>query len=76
VTTVKQDRMATPWSAEAIEAALAAQRIPVAPGRAEKLARAQQALLDAGAGDPLRASLPFDTDTTTFVQALARCAPK
>jgi len=71
---VKQDRMATPWSAEAVEAALSNQGIRLAAGRAEKLARGQQALLDAGAGDPLRAALPFAEDPTSFVLALARCA--
>ena len=62
------------WSAEALEAALSTQGIRLAPGRAEKLARGQQALLDAGASDPLRATLPFAQDPASFVLALARCA--
>jgi hypothetical protein len=56
VTTAKQ------WSAEAIEAALGAQGIALAPGRGERLARGQQALLDA--------------DPSTFLLALARCKAK
>jgi hypothetical protein len=67
VTTAKQ------WSAEAIEAALGAQGLTLAPGRGERLARAQQALLDAGAADPLRAALDFDADSTGFVLAIDRC---
>jgi hypothetical protein len=70
VTTVKQ------WSAEAVEAALDAQGIRVAPGRTEKLARGQQALLAAGAADPLRATLAFEADPPSFVLALARCAAR
>jgi hypothetical protein len=61
------------WSAEAIEAALAAQGIALAPGRAEKLARAQQLLLDASAVDPLRAAIEFDAEPAGFVLALERC---
>ena len=61
------------WSGEAIEAALAAQGITLAPGRAEKLARGQQALLDAGAGDPLRAALEFDAEPLGFAFAMKRC---
>jgi hypothetical protein len=64
VTTAKQ------WSAEAIEAALAAQRIALAPGRAERIARAQQALLDAAlTGD----AADFDADAPGFILALAKC---
>jgi hypothetical protein len=63
VTTAKQ------WSAEAIEAALATQRIALAPGRAERLARAQQALLDAVAVD----AADLDVDAPGFVVALAKC---
>jgi hypothetical protein len=61
------------WSGEAIEAALAAQGIALAPGRAERLARAQQALLEASAADPLRACLPFDADPPGFLLAMAKC---
>jgi hypothetical protein len=60
------------WSGEAIEAALA-QGIVLAPGRAERLARAQQALLDVGAADPLRAALAFDADPPGFLLAMQRC---
>jgi hypothetical protein len=70
VTTAKQ------WSAEAIEAALGAQGIALAPGRGERLARGQQALLDAGAADPLRAVLDFDADPSTFLLAVERCKAK
>jgi hypothetical protein len=61
------------WSGEAIEAAAAAQGIVLAPGRAERLARGQQALLDAGGADPLRASLAFDADPPGFLLAIERC---
>jgi hypothetical protein len=67
VTTAKQ------WSGEAIEAALAAQGIALAPGRAERLARGQQALLDAAAGDPLRAALELDADPPGFLLAMQKC---
>lgn len=67
MTTAKQ------WSSEAIEAALSAQGIGLAPGRGERLARVQQALLDAGAGDPLRASLPFDVEPAGFPLFLSKC---
>ncbi len=60
-------------TAEAIEAALAAQGIALAPGRAERLARGQQALLEASAADPLRAALPFDADPPGFVLVLEKC---
>jgi hypothetical protein len=60
------------WSGEAIEAAVAAQGIALAPGRAERLARGQQALLDAGAADALRGSLSFDADPPGFLLAIER----
>ena len=66
MTAVKQ------WSAEAIEAAVAAQGVALGPGRGERLARGQQSLLDAGSADPLRASLELDTDPPGFVLALGR----
>ena len=59
------------WSAPAVEAALAAQGIALAPGRAERLARAQAALLEAAAADPLLASLEFDADPPRFACILA-----
>jgi hypothetical protein len=61
------------WSAEAIETALAAQGIALAPGRAERVARAQQALLEAAAADPLRAALAFDANPAGYRSALDRC---
>ena len=61
------------WSGEAIEAALAAQGIPLAPGRGERLARGLQALLGASASDPLRESLAFDAEPPGFLLALQRC---
>jgi hypothetical protein len=63
-----------PWSAAAVEAALAAQGIGLAPGRAERLARAQAALLDAAAADPLLASLEFDADPPRFAYVLSERA--
>ena len=60
VTTAKQ------WTSEAIETALASQGIQLAPGRAERLARAQQTLLDASRADPLLGTLDFHADTTSY----------
>ena len=61
------------WSAEALEAALAAQGIALAPGRAERLARGQVALLGAAAADPLLGGLEFEADPTGFASAISRC---
>ena len=61
------------WSAEAIETALAAQGIALASGRAERIARAQQALLEAAAADPLRASLRFDANPAGYPVVLESC---
>lgn len=55
-----------------MEVAAAAQGIALAPGRAERLARAQQALLDAAAADPLRASLAFDAGAAGFLLAIEK----
>jgi hypothetical protein len=60
-------------SGEAIEAALAAQGIALAPGRGERLARGLQALLGASASDPLRESLAFDAEPPGLLLALQRC---
>jgi hypothetical protein len=68
-----QKPMQKQWSAEAIETALAAQGIALAPGRAERVARAQQALLEAAAADPLRAALAFDANPALYPSALDRC---
>ena len=60
--------MPKPLSAEAIEAMLAAQDIPLGPGRAERLAPGVNALAVA---DPLRAGLVFEVDATTYLLALS-----
>ena len=62
--------IAKQWHAEAVEAALAAQGIALAPGRAERIARAQQALLGASAADPLFGTLEFQADPSGFLLAL------
>jgi hypothetical protein len=61
------------WSAEAVEMVLAAQGIALAPGRAERLARAYQGLLEASAADPLLAGLEFDATPTGFLLAMQKC---
>jgi hypothetical protein len=61
------------WTAEAVETTLAAQGIALAPGRAERIARGQAALLEGAAADALRGSLAFDADPTAFVHAAERC---
>jgi len=63
---------AKPWSAAAVEAAAAAQGITLAPGRAERIARAQQALLDASGADPLRAALELEDDPAGFLLAVEK----
>ena len=60
--------MAKPLSAEVIETMLAAQGVPLAPGRAERLAPGVNALAVA---DPLRAGLAFEVDATTYLLALS-----
>jgi len=65
--------MAKQWSPEAVEAVLATQGIALAPGRAVRLARAQQALLEASAADPLRATLEFHADPPGFLLAMQKC---
>jgi hypothetical protein len=57
-----------PLSAEAIEAMLAAQGIPLAAGRAERLAPGVNAL---ALPDPLRAALPFEVDPTSYTLLLS-----
>ena len=61
--------MPKPLSAEVVEAMLAAQDIPLAPGRAERLAPGVNALALA---DPLRAGLAFEVDATSYLLALGR----
>ena len=60
--------MPKPLSPEAIEAMLAAHDIPLAPGRAERLAPGVNAL---AVSDPLRAGLAFEVDATTYLLALS-----
>jgi hypothetical protein len=61
--------MVKPLSPEVVEATLAAQGVPLAPGRAERLAPGVNALAVA---DPLRPALPFEVDATTYLLALSR----
>ena len=61
--------MVKPLSAELIETMLTAQGIPLAPGRAERLAPGVNAL---SVDDPLRAELAFEVDATTYLLALSR----
>lgn len=56
-----------------VEALLEAQGIALAPGRAERLARGLEALLEASAADPLRATLEFHADAPGFVLAMEKC---
>jgi len=52
---------------------LEAQGIALAPGRAERLARGLEGLLQASAADPLRTTLEFHADPPGFVLALDKC---
>jgi len=52
-----------------VEGMLAAQAVPLAPGRAERLVPGVNALAVA---DPLRAALPFEVDPTTYALALSK----
>jgi hypothetical protein len=65
--------MVKQWSAGVVETLLAAQGIALAPGRAERLARGYQALLEASAVDPLLARLELDAVPTAFVLAMQKC---
>jgi hypothetical protein len=58
-----------PLTSETIEALLAAQGVPLAPGRAERLAPGVNAL---NVADPLRDKLPFEVDPTTYLAARQR----
>lgn len=53
-----------------VEETAALQGIRLNPGRAEKIAAALEPLLKAP--DPLRESLDFDVDATTYLKAIAR----
>jgi hypothetical protein len=55
--------MAKPLSSDTIEGLLAAQDIPLAPGRAERLAPGVNVL---NVDDPLRAKIAFEVDPTTY----------
>lgn len=58
------------WTGDAVETALAAQGIHLAPGRAEKLA----AGLNTGSvADPLRDALELEADPTSYAPAVERC---
>jgi hypothetical protein len=61
------------WRGEGVEAMLEAQGIALAPGRAERLARGLEGLLQASAADPLRTTLEFHADPPGFVLALDKC---
>jgi hypothetical protein len=54
---------------ETIENLLAAQGVPLAAGRAERLAPGVNAL---NVADPLRERLPFEVDPTTYMLAQER----
>lgn len=53
---------------QSIETLLAAQGVPLAAGRAERLAPGVNAL---NVADPLRAGLPFEVDPTSYAKALS-----
>ena len=55
------------WTSEAIETAFASQGIQLAPGRAERLARGLETLLNASAADPLLRTLDFQADPTSYL---------
>jgi len=59
------------WSSEAIEAVLAAQGIPLAPGRAEKIATALNAATVSGT-----LCLELESDPSGYALALERCKAK
>jgi hypothetical protein len=58
-----------PLASETIEALAAAQGVPLAPGRAERLAPGVNAL---NVADPLRDKLAFEVDPTTYLLAQER----
>jgi len=58
-----------PLDTHTIETMLAAQGIPLAPGRAEKLAPGVNAL---NVPDPLRAALPFEIDATSYLGSVRK----
>ena len=62
------------WTPEAVETALAAQGLRLAPGRAAKIAAGLNASADRA--DPLLGALEFETDPTAYADALSRCSVK
>ena len=58
-----------PLASDTIEALAAAQGVPLAPGRAERLAPGVNAL---NVADPLRDKLAFEVDPTTYLLAQER----
>ncbi len=55
-------------TSEIIETLLAAQGVPLAAGRGERLAPSVNAL---NVADPLRSELAFDVDPTTYLKRLS-----
>ena len=68
--------MGKSWGAEAIETALAAQGIALAPGRAERLARTVEGFLGPSLADPLRSALEFECDPAGFALVQERLRTK
>ena len=64
---------ATDLDGAAIEAALAAQGIRLAPGRADRLVAPLAASIGPAMADPLRMALCFDQDPVGHALAVARC---
>ena len=62
------------WSPEAVENALAAQGLRLAPGRAAKIAAGLNASADLV--DPLLGALEFEADPAGYALALNRCRAK
>jgi hypothetical protein len=62
------------WTVEAVENALAAQGLQLAPGRAAKIAAGLNASVDLA--DPLRNALEFEADPPDYALALSRCRAK
>lgn len=60
-------------NAAAIESALAAQGIALAPGRADKMVTPLAGAIAPALADPLHAGLGFDHDPVGHALAVARC---
>ena len=65
-----KERNNAAWNAAAVEAALSAQGIVLAPGRAERLAHAVEGFLAPSMADPLRDAVEFERDPEGFAAAL------